>query len=150
MSSKEIYGTLIKHEFEVNAAQAAEDKAAIEAQGHFAPDIYFSNNPEGLWAAHELNRYIRKMGYSAEIALDPVDIKSQGLCLHLKVGTIPQGFLEDIKDYMTMREVERGKIGFALWMNDNGYYKQTHETAMMAAFKDIKNRRGGGPKKDLI
>ncbi len=142
--SKEIYGTLIKHEFEVNAAQAAEDKVAIEAQGHFAPDVYFANNPDGLWAAHQLNRYIKKMGYDAEIALDNVDTKSYGPCLHLKVGIIPQAFLEDIKDFMSMREVQQGKAGFALWMDDNGHYKQTRETVMMAAFKDMKTgqRRG--------
>ncbi len=142
--SKEIYGTLIKHEFEVNAAQAAEDRVAMEARGYFAPDIYFANNPDGLWAAHELNRYINKMGYDAEIALDNVDLKSHGSCLHLKVGIIPQAFLEDIKDYMSMREVQRGKMGFALWMDDNGRHKQTHETTMMAAFKGMKTgqRRG--------
>lgn len=145
--TKDIYGTLIKHEFEVNAAQAAEDKVAIEAQGYFAPDVYFSHNPDGLWAAHELCRYIKKMGYDAEIALDTVETKTHKNCLHLMVGVVPQTFLEDIKDYISMREVERGKASFALWMDDNGHYKKNHETAMMAAFKDIKTKHG--PRQDM-
>ena len=136
--TKEIYGTLIKHDFDVQAAQAAEDKVAIEAQGYFAPDIFYKNDPEGLWAAHELNRYIRKMGYDAEIALDPIENRTHGSCLHLKVGRIPQAFLEDIKDFVTMREVQQGKDKLVLWMDENGHYKQNHETAMMAAFKQIK------------
>ncbi|HEY0901113.1 MAG TPA: hypothetical protein VGD95_03210 [Micavibrio sp.] len=140
--TKEIYGTLIKHEFEVHAAQAAEDKVAIEAQGYFAPDVFYKNNPEGLWAAHELSRYIRKMGYDAEIALDPIEDKKHGSCLHLQVGIVPQNFLEDIKDFISMREIQQGKDKLVLFMADNGHYKQNHETTMMTAFKQLKAEKG--------
>lgn len=142
--SEEIYGKLVKHQFEVNAAQAAEDKKSMQEHGFYTPDIYFRNNPEGLWAAQELNRYIKKMGYDAEIAIDPVDSKAHGLCQHLKVGKIPQAFLEDIKDFLSMRETQQKKANLALWMDENGTRKQTHETAMMAAFQNMKTapRRG--------
>ena len=141
--TKDIYGTLIKHEFEVQAAQAAEDKVAIEAQGYFAPDFFYKNNPEGLWAAHELSRYIRKMGYDAEIALDPVEHRKHGACLQLMVGIVPQAFLEDIKDFISMREAQLGKDKMVLWMEENGHYKQSHETTMMVAFQQLKKSNPG-------
>lgn len=141
--TKEIYGTLIKHEFEVHAAQAAEDKVSMEAQGFFTPDVYFKNNPEGLWAAHELHRYINKMGYDSEIALDPVVHEKHGACLQLMIGIIPQNFMEDIKDFITMREAQQGKDKIVLWLDHNGHFKQTQETVMMAAFKQIKKGNNG-------
>ena len=148
MTDKEIYGKLIQHQFEVQAAQAARDKQAMEDQGFFTPDIFFRNNPEGLWAAQELNRYIRKMGYDSEIALDPVESKAHGFCQHLKVGKIPQLFLEDIKDFLSMREVEQNTAPLALWMNENGHMKQTHETTMMMAFQNVKPIRRHGKSGD--
>ncbi len=148
MSFKEIYGKLIRHQFESQAAQASRDKLAMEEQGFFTPDIYFRNNPEGLWVAQELNRYIRKMGYDSEISLDPVPSKNHGLCQHLKVGKIPQSFLEDIKDFLSMREAQQGVSSLALWMNENGHMKQNHETSMMAAFRNMKPLKRPGKSSD--
>ena len=146
--SEEINGTLIKHKFEVHAAQAAEDKRSMQEHGFYTPDIYFRNNPEGLWAAQELNRYIRKMGYDSEIAIDTVDSKTHGACQHLKVGKIPQAFLEDIKDFLSMREAQQKKASLALRIDENGTCKPTHETAMMVAFQGLKTKRNG-PKQGL-
>ena len=145
--SDEIYGKLIKHHFEVNAAQAVQDKQSMEDAGYYTPNIYFSNDPEGLWSANELKRFIKKMGYDAEIAIDPVQNKTYGHCQLLQVGKIPQTFLEDIKDFISMREAQLKKGSFALWIEQNGQLKRTGETAMMEAFKNIKvsqSRRKSG------
>jgi len=132
---------MLKHPFEIHASQATEDAAAMEEDGYFTPDLYFNNTPDGLWSATTLRRFIVKMGYAAEVALDPVQTKKAGLCLKLEVGQIPQHFLEDIKDFMTMREAETGKPHFCLWMDENGCTKGTDQTAMWHAFQSLK--KGG-------
>lgn len=134
----------IMHQFDVHAAQAAEDKLSMQEKGFFTPDVYFPNNPEGLWAAQELNRYIKKMGYDSEIALDSVDVNGRGLCQVLNVGKIPQAFLEDIKDFLTMREAQQQKGSLALFIVENGHHKVTHQTTMMAAFENMNNGRARG------
>ena len=143
MSEQSLKGA-IKHPFEVRAAQAVEDIKSME-EGFFTPDIYFTNGPKGLWAAHQLRGYIIRMGYQAEVDIDTVGVDGIS-CLHLKVGKIPEQFLQDIKDFMSTEEVLKKKTHYCVRMVDNGQFKKNAETAMWHAFKAFERRDGGSKK----
>lgn len=129
----------LMHPFELHAAQAVVDIKSME-EGSFTPDIYFTDGPQGLWAANKLRRYIIKMGYQAEIALDPVTTR-HGACQHLKVGRIPESFLYDIKHFMSVEEIHQKKAHYCVQMDDNGKFKTTAETAMWHAFEASKKNQ---------
>lgn len=144
--SEDTAKALLKHPFAVHAAQAAEDTISYDKQGFFTPDIYFTNDPKGLWAANNLRRYIVKMGYQAEIALDPVAIKGRvDSWVLLAVGQIPENFLDDIKNYMSIEEIATKTAAYCVQMNDNGQRKKTAETAMFHALQGIKSGQKPSP-----
>ena len=144
--SEDNYKTYLKHPFAINAAQRVEDKISYKNQGFFTPDIYFTNGRNGLWAANNLRRYIVKMGYQAEIGIDPVKIPGRGVdSILLKVGQIPEQFLDDIKNFMSIEEISSKKANYCVQMDDNGQRKENAETAMFHALKVLKNGQKPSP-----
>ncbi len=129
----------LKHAYAVQASQRLEDKVVFEKDGYFTPEIYFTNGRNGLWNAHMLRGFIVRMGYQAEIDISPAKIPGRGVeGIVLKVGQIPARALDDIKDFMSIKEIETNKAHFCVQMDENGVARPNAETAMFHAFKALK------------
>ena len=113
----------------------------MEEEGFYTPDFYYPFTPLGIWDAQFLLRFIRKMGYEAEFALDPVEVKGGTFFHVLHVGKIPQAFMEDIKDFISGYEISNSRDGTCPKVVNNGVFKHNAETAMMRAFRELESQK---------